>query len=111
MHTKINSTNLGIDSGYQMLNGKWQPFIFAGSGIAFIEEPRIDYDPSLKKINYGTNSTSNVYLNAGAGVNYIISKTFIILGEFLLYTVPGISSTSLTKLDGFSPVIGIKAVL
>ncbi|ASK28750.1 hypothetical protein CEY12_00865 [Chryseobacterium sp. T16E-39] len=108
---KTNSTNIGLDIGYQRMYGHWQPFLFAGSGIALIEEPSIHYSSADNQINYGTKSSNNLYLNFGIGVNYVISKTFIVLGECLFYTVPGISSNSLTHLNGVSPLIGIKAIL
>ncbi|AZA83160.1 hypothetical protein C1637_19520 [Chryseobacterium lactis] len=108
---KSNSTSIGLDIGYQRLYGRWQPFVFAGSGLAIIEEPKISYHSFNNQIDYGTKSSTNLYINAGFGVNYIISKSFIILGECQFYSVPGISKNSLTHLNGVSPVIGIKALL
>jgi len=109
VNTKANSTNLGLSMGYQRSFGKWQPFILAGSGASFIEVPATAFDTNA--VNYTTSSGSYLYINAGAGINYKVSKSFILFLEGQGSTIPNLPQKSSTHLTGISALIGIKAPL
>lgn len=108
---KINSTNIGLDLGYQKRWNHFQPYGFLGIGVSFFEKPDVTYSNSNNMVNFKTGSETQIYLNAGVGLNYIISRNFIIFGELQTITIPNIPTGSLTHLSGISPLLGIKALL
>ena len=108
---KANSTNLGMSFGYQRSFGKWQPFILGGAGASFIDVPASSFDAKTNTINHTTSSATNLYINAGAGVNFKISNSFIIFTEAQGSTIPDLPKNSNTHLSGISALIGIKATL
>jgi hypothetical protein len=108
---KANSTNLGLALGYQHSFGRWQPFVLAGTGVSFIDVPVTSFDKTLATVNYTTFSGSYAYVNAGVGINYKISKSFILFLEGQGSTIPNLPNWSSTHLSGISTMIGIKAPL
>jgi len=108
---KANSTNLGLALGYQCSFGRWQPFVLAGAGASFIDVPVASFDKTSATVNYITFSGSYVYVNAGVGINYKISKSFILFIEGQGSTIPNLPNRSSTHLSGISTMIGIKAPL
>ncbi|SDP27868.1 hypothetical protein SAMN05428975_0969 [Mucilaginibacter sp. OK268] len=108
---KANSTNLGLNIGYQHSFGRWQPFILAGAGASFIDVPATSFSQSTNTVNYTTFSGTYLYINAGGGVNYKISKSFILFLEGQGSTIPNLPNKSSTHLSGISAMIGIKAPL
>ena len=108
---KANSTNLGLNIGYQHSFGRWQPFVLAGAGASFIDVPATSFDKITNTVNYTTNSGINLYINAGGGINYIVSRSFVFFLEGLGSTIPGLPNKSSTHLSGISTMIGIKAPL
>lgn len=109
--SKINSTNIGLDFGYQHQWKRWQPYAYVGAGAAFMQTPTLEYNAENQAIAYKTKSINQLYLTGGIGANYVISPTFIIFVDLSAFTVPSLPKNSLTHLDGISPIIGIKAVL
>ncbi|MDP4208171.1 MAG: hypothetical protein Q8928_05090 [Bacteroidota bacterium] len=110
-NSKANSTNLGLSTGYQQNFGKWQPFILLGAGASFIDIPTTAFDTKANTVSYTTASTTNLYINAGAGVNFKLSKGYIIFLEAQASTIPDLPKSSYTHLSGISVVIGLKAPL
>jgi hypothetical protein len=109
--TKANSTNLGLNIGYQRSFGRWQPFILAGAGASFIDVPAASFNQSSNTVSYTTFSGTYLYVNAGGGINYKISKSFILFMEGQGSTIPNLPNKSSTHLSGISAMIGIKAPL
>jgi opacity protein-like surface antigen len=108
---KTNSTNLGLNIGYQHSFGSWQPFILAGAGASFVDVPTASFDKTSNTVNYTTSSNTYTYINAGAGLNYKLSKWCIIYMEGQASTIPNLPQKSRTHLSGISAMIGIKAPL
>ena len=108
---KTNSTNLGLNIGYQRSFGRWQPFILAGAGASFIDVPATSLDKASNTINYTTFSGTYLYINAGGGINYKISRSFTFYLEGQGATIPNLPNKSSTHLSGISAMIGIKAPL
>jgi hypothetical protein len=108
---KANSTNLGLAFGYQHSFGRWQPFILAGAGASFIDVPATSFNQSSNTVNYTTFSGTYLYINAGGGINYKVSKSFIFYLEGQGSTIPELPNKSSTHLSGISAMIGIKAPL
>ncbi|WP_158798955.1 outer membrane beta-barrel protein [Pedobacter sp. L105] len=108
---KANSTNLGLNFGYQRSFGHWQPFVLAGAGASFIDVPAASLDRETNTVNYTTFSGTYLYVNAGGGMNYKVSKSFIIYLEMQGSTIPHLPNKSSTHLSGISAMIGIKAPL
>lgn len=111
VNAKANSTNLGLSAGYQQTFGKWQPFILLGAGASFIDVPATSFDARANRINYTTSSSTDLYINAGAGINYKISRSFILFLEGQAFTIPDLPKNSITHLNGINALIGIKAPL
>lgn len=108
---KANSTNLGLNIGYQYSFGRWQPFILAGAGASFIDVPATSFSQATNAVNYTTFSGTYLYINAGGGINYKVSKSFIFFLEGQGSTIPQLPNKSSTHLSGISAMIGIKAPL
>jgi opacity protein-like surface antigen len=108
---KANSTNLGLNIGYQHSFGRWQPFILAGAGASFIDVPATSFNQSANTVSYTTFSGTYLYINAGGGINYKISNSFILFLEGQGSTIPNLPNKSSTHLSGISAMIGIKAPL
>lgn len=108
---KANSTNLGLAFGYQHSFGRWQPFVLAGAGASFIDVPATSFAKVSNTVNYTTFSGTYLYINAGGGINYKISKSFILYLEGQGSTIPNLPNKSSTHLSGVSAMIGIKAPL
>jgi hypothetical protein len=108
---KANSTNLGLAFGYQHSFGRWQPFILAGAGASFIDVPATSFVNTSNTVNYTTFSGTYLYINAGGGINYKVSKSFIFFLEGQGSTIPQLPNKSSTHLSGISAMIGIKAPL
>lgn len=108
---KANSTNLGLVFGYQRSFRRLQPYVFAGAGASFIDAPTAFYDLEQNMVNYRTLSGTHLQVIAGAGLNYRLSKTFILFLEGQAATIPDIPKNSATHLSGISALIGIKAPL
>lgn len=111
VNAKTNSTNLGLSLGYQHSFGKWQPFILAGSGASFLDVPVTTFDGNTNTVSYTTASATKLYINAGAGINYKLSKSVILFMEGQGSTIPDLPKNSSTHLSGISILIGIKAPL
>jgi hypothetical protein len=97
--------------GYQQSFSKWQPFILGGAGASFIDIPITSFDKSSNTINYSTASSTNLYINAGAGMNFKISNSLIIFMEGQASTIPDLPKNSNTHLSGINAMTGIKATL
>ncbi|ASU32837.1 hypothetical protein [Mucilaginibacter xinganensis] len=108
---KANSTNLGLAFGYQHNFGRWQPFVLAGAGASFIDVPATSFVNTSNTVNYTTGSGTYMYINAGGGINFKVSKSFIFFLECQGSTIPELSNKSSTHLSGISTMIGIKAPL
>ncbi|EHQ26368.1 outer membrane beta-barrel protein [Mucilaginibacter paludis] len=108
---KANSTNLGLGVGYQHRFGRWQPYILGGAGASFIDVPATSFVKASNTINYTTSSGTYLYVNAGAGINFTVSKAFIFFLEGQGSTIPNLPNKSSTHLSGISAMIGIKAPL
>ncbi|GAA3990277.1 outer membrane protein [Mucilaginibacter dorajii] len=108
---KTNSTNLGLNIGYQRSFGRWQPFVLAGAGASFIDVPATSFDKVSNTVNYTTFSGTYLYINAGAGINYKVSRSFTFYLEGQGSTIPNLPNKSSTHLSGISAMIGIKAPL
>lgn len=108
---KANSSNLGLSFGYQRSFGPWQPFVLLGAGASFIDVPATTLNANANTVSYTTSSSTNLYLNAGAGINYRISKSFVLFLEGQASTIPNLPGSSITHLNGISALIGIKAPL
>lgn len=112
INAKANSTDLGLAIGYQHTFGRWQPFILAGSGASFIDVPATSFSKATTgTVNYTTFSGTYQYVNAGAGINFKVSKAFIFYLEGQGSTIPNLPNKSSTHLSGISAMIGIKAPL
>jgi hypothetical protein len=108
---KANSTNLGLVFGYQHSFGRWQPYILGGAGASFIDVPTTSFVKASNTINYTTSSGTYMYINAGAGINFKVSKAFIFYLEGQGSTIPDLPNKSNTHLSGISAMVGIKAPL
>ncbi|WEA00629.1 outer membrane protein [Mucilaginibacter sp. SJ] len=111
INAQANSSNLGLGFGYQHSFGRWQPFVLAGVGTSFIDVPTTSFDVKTNAVNYSTFSGTYLYINAGAGINYKISKSFILFLEAQGSTIPELPNKSSTHLSGISTMAGIKAPL
>lgn len=111
VNTKANSTNLGLAVGYQRSFGPWQPFVLAGAGVSFMDVPATSFDSNTNIVNYSTLSGTYLYVNAGGGINFKISKSFTVFLEGQGSTIPNIPKNSNTHLSGISALLGIKAPL
>lgn len=109
--SKVNTNNIGINLGYQRSFGKWQPYVMAGSGIALVDVPTVNYDIQARQNVFSTKSRSFTVITVGAGVNYKVGKYFVPFIEGQLSALPNPSRSSLTHLSGVSMLIGIKASL
>ncbi|RKR80346.1 hypothetical protein BDD43_0444 [Mucilaginibacter gracilis] len=111
INAKANSTNLGLNIGYQHSFGRWQPFVLAGAGASFIDVPSTSFVNASITVNYTTFSGTYLYINAGGGINFKVSKSFIFYLEGQASTIPQLPNKSSTHLSGISTMIGIKAPL
>ncbi|WP_148286291.1 hypothetical protein [Curtobacterium sp. B8] len=111
VNTKANSTNLGLAVGFQRSFGRWQPFVLAGTGVSFMDVPATSFDSNTNIVNYSTLSGTYLYVNAGGGINFKISKSFTVFLEGQGSTIPNIPKNSNTHLSGISALLGIKAPL
>lgn len=115
LNSKINSTtnsiNIGLGLGYQYRIGKWQPYIYAGGGPSYVTVPEMTYDPGSNTVNYRTNSTIEGQVNLGAGVNYYLSKSVILLMETKASSVLGLPQQPNANLSGISVLVNIKIAL
>lgn len=109
--SKANCTNLGLGVGYQGCFGRFQPFILAGGGASFVDIPGATFDSQSQMINYITSCSAYAYIDAGVGLNYKISRSFVIFLEGQGTTIPELPKKSSTHLTGISTLIGIKAPL
>lgn len=109
--SKVNTNNMGINLGYQRSFGKWQPYVMAGSGIALVDVPTVNYDSQAGQNVYSTKSRSFTVITVGGGLNYKVGKYFVPFVEGQLSALPNPSQSSLTHLSGVSMLIGIKASL
>ena len=111
VNAKANSSNLGLSFGYQRNFGRWQPYVLLGGGASFIDVPATTVNVNANTIGYSTSSSTCLYLNAGAGINYRVSKSFVLFLEGQASTIPNLPKNSITHLNGISALIGIKAPL
>ena len=111
INSKANSTILGINLGYQYTWKRWNPYVMLGSHIAFIDVPTINTDLNDNNLSFSTATNPFLYLNAGAGINYNVSKSFIFMLESQISTIPNIPSNATTHLSGITFQIGIKSPL
>jgi hypothetical protein len=104
-----NSINLALGGGYQSRVGKWQPFVYAGAGPSYVTVPSMTYEPSLNTVKYRNNASIKLQMNAGAGVNYYLSKSVILLFETKASSL--INMPSNPSLTGISALVNIKITL
>lgn len=108
---KSNSTNVGFLFGYQRQFGRFEPYMMLGAGVSFVDVPMAQYDKDDNSVNFTTKAGTYLQTNAGLGINYKISKSFILFLEGQVSTIPSIPRNSATHLSGVSVMIGIKAPL
>jgi len=111
INSTTNSINVGLGLGYQYKVKKWQPFVYAGSGPSLVFVPATVYDVSTNTLDYKTNSAIKMHWNAGAGVNYYLSKSVILLLEAKTFTVTNLPKNPSPNLSGISVLVNIKITL
>lgn len=104
-----NSINLALGGGYQFRIGKWQPFLYTGAGPSYVTVPAMTFDPLLNTVKYRNKASIKLQLNAGAGVNYYLSKAVILLFETKASSLTNMPSNP--SLRGISALVNIKITL
>jgi opacity protein-like surface antigen len=108
---KANTNNIGINIGYLREFGRWTPYVMAGTGIALVDVPSVNFDGKTGQNVFSTKSHAYNVITAGGGINYKIGKYFVPFLEGQLSAMPSPGKSSLTHLSGVSMLIGIKASL
>lgn len=111
INSNTNSLNLALDIGYQSRLRKWQPLVYAGAGPSYVTIPAMTYDMNTNTARYTTNSSIQLYMNAGAGVNYYLSKSVILVLELQASTVLNLPQKPSANLTGISALVNIKITL
>lgn len=115
VNSDINSTttsiSVGLGAGYRFNYRKWQPFVYAGAGPSYVTVPFTTYDTGSNTVRYSTNSGIKLNMNAGAGVNYFLSKSIILLLEARTFSVLNLPQNHSVDLNGISLLVNIKITL
>jgi len=111
INSNTNSLNLALDIGYQSRLRKWQPLVYAGAGPAYVFIPAMTYDMNTNTARYTTNESIQLYMNAGAGVNYYLSKSVILVFELQASTILNLPQRPSANLTGISALVNIKITL
>lgn len=115
VNSDVNSTtttiNVGLGGGYRFNYRKWQPFVYAGAGPSYVTVPFTEYRAGSNTVRYSTNSSIKLNMNAGAGVNYFLSKSIILLLEARTFSVLNLPQNHSVDLNGISLLVNIKITL
>lgn len=111
INSNTNSLNLALDIGYQSRLRKWQPLVYAGAGPSYVFIPAMTHDINTNTVSYTTNESIQLYMNAGAGVNYYLSKSVILVLELQTSTVLNLPQKPSANLTGISALVNIKITL
>jgi hypothetical protein len=73
--------------------------------------PFTQYQAASNTVRYSTNSGIKLNVNAGAGVNYFLSKSIILLLEARTFSVLNLPQNHSVDLSGISLLVNIKITL
>lgn len=111
INSTTNSINIGLGFGYQYKVGQWQPFIYTGAGPSLVFIPATTYEAGSNTLAYKTNASVKMHMNAGAGVNYYLSRSIILLIEAKTFSVPNLPKNPSPNLSGIAVLVNIKITL
>lgn len=102
----------GLDLGYTFIEShKLSPYIYVGGGAATIKAPNLEFNESTNTLNSSSSSESFLTYRVGVGLEYEISKLFIISFESQYSSIPYETNLSDKQLNGVMTLIGFKTSL
>lgn len=108
---KVPSSLIGLELGYGWHVNRFSPYAFVGTGIDITEVPVLDETPTTNNIKLSSDSQSSIAIRTGLGVNYKISKLFIVYFESQFLSFPVTSQVYSGNLNGVSFQAGFKTPL
>jgi len=108
---KVPTTAIGLEAGYSWHIKRFSPYVYGGTGIAVTDVPFLEEDVASKNVTLTTDSQSSLAFRLGVGVNYKISKMFIIYFESQYLSFPIATQVYKGDLNGVSLQIGFKTPL
>jgi opacity protein-like surface antigen len=108
---KVPTTMIGLDAGYNWHIKKFSPYIFTGAGIAITDVPILEQISKPGNTTLTTQSQSALSFRGGVGVDYKISRFFILYFESQLLSFPITTQIYNGNLNGISLQVGFKTPL
>jgi opacity protein-like surface antigen len=107
---RVQAINLGGDFGYTWLIGRFSPYAYAGLGLALVNLPQITTTVG-SRVQIDKPSIQTFAFRAGVGLDFEITKNFIVYLEGQLLSIPDTSPLQKQSLNGISLQAGIKTPL
>jgi hypothetical protein len=108
---KIPSTLIGLDLGYSLHIKKFSPYAYAGASIAITDIPFLEETSSSGNITLTSRSRSALSFRTGVGIDYKISRFFIVYFESQFVSFPITTQVYDGNLNGVSLQVGFKTPL
>lgn len=108
---KIPSTLIGLDVGYSLHIKKFSPYAYAGASIAMTDIPFLEETSSSGNITLTSRSRSSFSFRTGVGIDYKISRFFILYAESQFLSFPISTQVYDGNLNGVSLQVGFKTPL
>ncbi|PSL29002.1 outer membrane protein with beta-barrel domain [Chitinophaga ginsengisoli] len=108
---KLNANNVGLDIGYTLPMKKVSPYIYAGLGLSFMDTPFIKPGSAANDIVFGTKTNAFFQYRGAIGVDYKISRYFILYLEAMYSSTAFKSVLDDQRLQGVSLILGFKTPL
>lgn len=107
---RVQAINLGGDFGYAWLIGRFSPYAYAGLGLALVNLPQITTAVG-NRVQIDKPSIQAFAFRGGAGLDFEITKNFIVYMESQFLSIPDTSQLQQQALNGISFQMGIKTPL
>ncbi|MCA4895588.1 MAG: hypothetical protein ING84_11340 [Cytophagales bacterium] len=107
---RVQAINLGGDFGYTWLIGRVSPYAYAGVGLALVNLPQVTTAVG-NRVQIDKPSIQTFAFRTGAGLDFEITKNFIVYLEGQFLSIPDTSPLQRQALNGISLQAGIKTPL
>jgi hypothetical protein len=108
---KLNANNIGLDFGYTLPIKSFSPYAYIGAGVTFMDTPFIKSGTDSGEIIFGTKTKCFPQFNAAIGIDYEITRYFVLFGEIQYSSTFLKTSLDNQRLHGVSLLLGFKTPL
>lgn len=108
---KLNANNIGIDLGYTYPVKKFAPYFFIGTGLSLMDTPFLKPGEQDQKVVFGTRTHSFLMFRGSIGLDYEISRSFILYLDGQYSTTAFRSVLDNKSIQGLSLQVGFKTPL